>query len=138
MTVQMLLSILHVLSCMALVVASLYWKRARAAENGAHRFLFPYLMTAGGLGLTWVMVPIVTLVMLWVRHGTFVFTSFRLSDPYAWAYRLVILLPLLPALGMFPSIGKRPLLLTVLAGLAMCPAAFLISQTICYNLFRNP
>lgn len=134
MNVQVIFAILHVLSCMTLVIAALYWKLTHKAGEGAHRFLFPYLMAAGILGLSWIMVPIVRIAILYGSGSTYITMRFRMTGPYAWAYLLVILFPILPCIGIFPAIGKKPFLVASLALPAMLPAAFAIY----FELISNP
>lgn len=129
----MIISTLHVLSCMTLAIAAVYWRCTRAAENGAHRFLFPYLMTAGVLGLAWLMIPIVKVAMFYVTDNTYIVIRNPSHGQYAWAFYPLILLPVLPCIGIFAAIGKRPRLMASFALLTMLPAAFEIYSELIFN-----
>jgi hypothetical protein len=130
----LILSVPHALSCIALAFASIYWKRKRSTENKTYRFLFPYVLAAGILGVTRILFPIMALVEAGIEHGANDVYSYYLDGPQAGLFLLWILLPLLPVLGMVPAIGRKPLLVGSLALLAMIPSAFVIFS----ELIRNP
>lgn len=48
--------------------------------------------------------------------------NYRLTGPYWWAYWGGLLLPQLPWLGFLPSIWHKPILVSILAVLALIPA----------------
>jgi hypothetical protein len=50
--------------------------------------------------------------------------AYRLNGPYWWAYCAGFIFPLLPILGLFPFIGKRPVLMFAIAAMALIPITF--------------
>ena len=85
-------------------------------------------------GVAWLAGPIAEVAMEYLSTGSRVSISFRMNGPYAWAYSLAIILPVLPVAGILPVIGKRPLLMAGIALLALLPAAFTLYFTYYLNI----
>jgi len=126
MITPLILSIPHALSCIALALASFYWKYKRDEEHEAYRFLFPYLIAVGILGMARITGPVMGITMAGMEHGFKDVYTYYLSGENTWIFGLTILLPLLPAFGIIPAIGRKSLVVGCLALLAMLPTAFAI------------
>jgi hypothetical protein len=120
----MMFSIPHVLSCLTLAIAAVYRRCTHPSSNGAHRFLFPYVMAAGCLGVVWLMPYFWEVAMQCYSTRSHEPLSFRFTGPYAWVYLSAIFLPILPGIAILPGIGKRPVLVAIIALLAILPASF--------------
>jgi len=133
MTDQVFLTTLHAISCIPLIVAARYWERRRRTENGAYRFLIPYLAPAVFFGVVSFIVPIAMMVIFKLMYGIHDFIHLNgFSD---WLSLLVSPLPLLPAFCIIPAIGRKPRLVAGAALLSMCYSVLFL---IYYNLIRNP
>jgi hypothetical protein len=131
MTNQVYLATLHALSCIPLIVASLYWQRRRKTEDGAYRFLIPYLAPAGFFGVISFIVPTATMMIFHLMYSKN--RSLPLNSLPFWLFLFASLLSLLPAISMVPAIGKRPRLV---AGFALLSLSF-SALIICLSLIQN-
>lgn len=122
----MIIQILQLCACIALVAAAIYWRLKNPPGEGAHKFLFPFIISAGVMGCVLVgpygMEAFVAYYSgaLYEVHPV----AFRLEGPYRWVYLTAFILPLLPVFGLLRPIGKRPVLMTVLALLATVPVVY--------------
>lgn len=122
MTVQ----ILQFSTCIALAAAAIFWRSKRRSAEGAHKSLFPFIIAAGLMGCILVG-PFGMEAFVAYYSGALHETDpilFRLEGPYRWVYLTAFILPLLPVFGLLPPVGKRPVLMTVLAVLAMVPVVY--------------
>ena len=111
---------LRIGACLALVIAGIYW-RVKHGKANAHRFLFPYIIAAGIAGL----LPLVSLGMelfvAWYSDPTYAhMLLFVYGGTGPWI--ILLFLPILPAAGIIPAVGKRPILMACLGLLALLTA----------------
>lgn len=120
-----ILMALQFLACLALAVFALRWRLAHAGES-AYRHLLPFTFAAGALGFILVYPFAMEFFVAWYSGAMYEMESvlFRFNGPYWWAYRSGFILPLLPVFGLFPWIGKRPVVMLVIAVLALIPVSF--------------
>jgi hypothetical protein len=121
-----ILMALQFLACLALAVFALRWHVTHAAGESAYRHLLPFTIAASVLGLVLVYPFAMELFVAWYSGAMYEMeaVAFRFNGPYWWAYRAGFVLPLLPVFGLFPWIGKRPVVMLVIAVLALVPVAF--------------
>lgn len=120
--------ILQATACIALTAAALYWKFTRSTQQGAHKFLFPFIIVAGVLGIALV-APLAIELFVASYSGAIYETSvvsFRFNGPYWWVFYGGFILPLLPTFGVLPFIGNRPVVVAFIAMLALIPALFTV------------
>ena len=113
------LECLRIGTCLALAIAGICW-RVKHGKANAHRFLFPYIIAAGIAGLlplaalvmeffvAWYSDPLYAHVLLYVYGG---------SD--MWLWMVMIGFPILPAAGIVPAVGRRPILMACLGLLSL-------------------
>ena len=134
-----MINILHAVSCVALLAAAFRWQFARPAHGDARRFLFPFILAAAVLGC--LSVAPWALELFAARYSGRLYEmeamSFRFSGPYWWVYAAGFILPLLPVSGLFPAFGKRPLLMAVMALLALIPISFTPAVILIGRLFNR-
>ncbi len=122
----MIVDILQVTACVALIVAAMYWKFTRSDEQGVHKFLFPFILAASVLGIALV-APYAIEVFVDYYSGSLYQVeamAFRFNGPYWWVYYSGLILPMLPIFGVLPQIGSRPIIVAIIAVLAMVPVVF--------------
>ncbi|RYD24433.1 MAG: hypothetical protein EOP88_00055 [Verrucomicrobiaceae bacterium] len=122
----MILEIVQILCCIALAGAAIYWRVRKHPGEGAHKFLFPVIIATGLAGCLRAFPPAIESYLSWQRASLYEVVGYRFGGPYWWVYVAAVLLPLLPVVGMLPSIGKRSVLMAVLALLAMLPATYFL------------
>lgn len=117
---------LQFFACFALAVFALRWRVTHGAGEGAYRYLVPFSIAASVLGFVLVYPFAMELFVAWYSGAMYEMeaVAFRFNGPYGWAYRAGFILPLLPVFGLFPWIGKRPVVMLVIAVLALVPVAF--------------
>lgn len=120
-----ILMALQFLACLALAVFSLRWRLTQAGVS-AYRHLLPFSIAAWMLGFVLVYPFAMELFVAWYSGAMYEMESvlFRFNGPYWWVYRSGFILPLLPVFGLFPWIGKRPVVMLVIAVLALMPVSF--------------
>jgi uncharacterized membrane protein YozB (DUF420 family) len=120
----MIIESLQLLSCATLAAAAIRWRIRHRAGEGAHRSLFPFIIAAGVMGCVLVVSYMIESFVAYYSGSIFEVrtVTYRFDGSYQWVYLTVILLPLLPISGLLPAVGKRPLLMAVIAVLAMIPA----------------
>lgn len=116
----MIPTLLHLLACVALAVASLYWRQHVPVGDSIYRRVLPFIIAAGLLGL-----------LILYRHFIEFFVAAYSGAIYeidgltrahiAWIAVSVFLL-ILPLVGLIPSLGRQGLLLIVVACLAAVPS----------------
>lgn len=123
---MMILMALQFVGCLALAVFALRWRLAHAARESAYRHLLPFTIAAWVLGFVLVYPLAMEVFVAWYSGAMYEVEAitFRFNGPYWWVYRAGFVLPLLPVFGLFPWIGKRPVLMLVIAVLAMLPVSF--------------
>lgn len=120
-----IIPILQLMACTTLAVVAIQWRLTHSASENAFRHLLPFIAAAGVLGII-LLFPYAIEFFVANYSGALYEVesiSFRFNGPYWWVYWLQTFLPLLPILGLFPFVGKRPILMVVFAGLAMLPVA---------------
>lgn len=119
--------ILQQLSCVTLLAASLWWL-IKHGKNPAHRFLFPYIIAATAGGLLLALSYFIEVFIANFSGSKYELEAFRyrFTGPYAWAYVMTLCLPMLPAFGFIPAIGRRPAIMIALAIIAAVPFETLI------------
>lgn len=119
-------------SCMILAVLAIGWRLTHPKDESAHKFLFPAIVAAGLLGCG-LLLPFAMETFIAYYSGSsnpMAVMRFRLTGPYWFVYFTGILLPPLPLVGLIPTLGKKPVLMTVIAMLASLPVAFVWWQGI--------
>lgn len=123
----MIVSILQGAACIAMMIAAILCHLKRSASNkSAYRVILPFIISAATLGIIFVGPYVVEFFAAY--YGGAIYERevmlFRLNGPYWWVYSAGFILPLLPIIGVFPAIGRRPFLITFIAFLAIIPACF--------------
>lgn len=123
---KMILMALQFLACLVLAVFALRWRFTHAAGESAYRHLLAFTFVAWVLGFVLVYPLAMEFFVAWYSGAMYEMESvlFRFNGPYWWAYRAGFILPLLPMFGLFPWIGKRPVVMLVIAVLALIPVSF--------------
>jgi hypothetical protein len=123
---KMITEILQVTGCIALATAALYWKFTRSTQQGAHKFLFPFIIAAGVLGIALIAPYAIELFVASYSGAIYesAIVSFRFNGPYWWVYYCGFIFPLLPTFGVIPIIGSRPVVVAFLAVIALIPVLF--------------
>jgi hypothetical protein len=135
---KMITEILQVTACIALAAAAIYWKVTRSTQQGAHKFLFPFIIAAGVLGIV-LIAPYAIELFVTSYSGTIYekdAVSFRFNGPYWWVYYCGFILPLLPTFGVIPPVGNRPTIVALIAVLALIPVLF-TPTIVCIKRFTN-
>ncbi len=117
--------VLQLIACTTLIVISIQWRLTHSASENAFRHLLPFIAAASILGII-LALPFAELFVAYYSGALYEMESikFRYEGPYWWAYWALVTFPLLPTLGLFPFIGKRPIVMATLAGLAMLTVTF--------------
>lgn len=126
MVPDMILTALQFTACFVLAVLAFRGRAMHAAGENAYRHLLPFTLAACALGFILVYPFAMEMFVAWYSGALYEMeaVTFRLNGPYGWVYRAGFILPLLPFFGLFPWIGRRPVLMLVIAVLASIPAAF--------------
>lgn len=116
---------LQFMACLSLAVFALRWRLSHAAGESAYRHLLPFAFAAWVLGFVLVYPFAMEIFVAWYSGAMYEMEAitFRFNGPYWWAYRAGFILPLLPVFGLFPWIGRRPVLMLVIAVLAILPVS---------------
>lgn len=119
---------LHLLACIALAAAALYWRLHASMGESVYRQMLPFVIVSGLLAL----------LILYQYFMEFFVASYSgaiyevggvTRGHIAWI-AISVFLMLLPFLGLIPSIGRQALLLLVVACLAAVPSVVsLVSHT---------
>jgi hypothetical protein len=48
---MIIVEIIQIIACVLLIAAAIYWRLIRSVEQGAHRFLLPYILVASAMGI---------------------------------------------------------------------------------------
>lgn len=120
-----IIPLLQLMACTTLAVVSIQWRIAHSTSESAYRHLLPFIVVAGVLGIILIS-PLAELFVAYYRGSIFEMEAVtcRYKGPYWWAYWSLAIFPLLPMLGLLPFIGKRPVLMASLAGLATLPVIY--------------
>jgi hypothetical protein len=124
---KMIIPALQVIACVTLAFFAIRWRLMYSARENAYRFLLPFIIAAGILGVILVC-PYVTEVFVAYYSGVqyeMEAVLFRFHGPYWWVYCAGFILPLLPTCGLVPLIGKRPVLMAAIAVVALIPVSFM-------------
>lgn len=119
---------LHLLACIALAAAALYWRLHASMGESVYRQMLPFVIVSGLLAL----------LILYQYFMEFFVASYSgaiyevggvTRGHIAWI-AISVFLMLLPFLGLIPSIGRQALLLLAVACLAAVPSVVsLVSHT---------
>lgn len=118
----MIFPIIHALACVALIVASIRWRQRFGNEARAHRSLFPYII---GVGIAAILLvgswfwPVLVEIFVAKYSGAMTTVSFSVHGRYLLASCVCIGLPFLPVAGIFPAVGRRPLVMACLGLLSL-------------------
>ena len=117
----MIATTVHLLACIALALASLYWRQRTPEGDSIYRHVLPFVVAAGFLGL-----PILRgyfMEFFVASYSGVIDEAGGLTGrKIAWIAVCVFLTPL-PLAGLIPDIGRQSLLLLVIACLAAIPSA---------------
>ncbi len=130
----MILEILQLAACVTLIAAAMYWKFTRSAEQGVHKFLFPFILVASVLGIA-LIAPYGIEVFVDYYSGSLYQVEamvFRFNGSYWWVYYSGLILPMLPIFGVLPQIGSRPIIVAIIGVLAMVPVVFVQVMSLFY------
>jgi hypothetical protein len=108
------------------MVISIRLQLAYSVRQHTYRSLLPFIIIAGIFGILLVF-PYAAEISSIYKMGDkneMEAMSFRFNGPYWWVYSSGFILPLLPAFGLFPAIGKRPILVVAIAVIAMIPVSY--------------
>ncbi len=122
----MIIPALQLIACVTLAVVAIRWRLVHSARENAYRFLLPFIIAAGIFGIILVFPYAIEIFVAYYSGAQYEMEamSFRFNGPYWWAYSASFILPLLPTCGLFPFIGKRPILVVAIAALALIPVSF--------------
>ena len=111
---------LRIGACLALVFAGIYW-RVKHGKANAHRFLFPYIIAAGIAGLLPLAALGLELFVAWYSGAVSASgsVSFVVVGHYRWLLAILFCFAMLPAAGIVPAVGKRPILMACLGLLSL-------------------
>lgn len=109
----MILSTVQMAACVALISAAVYWRIRHDSSTGSHRFLFPFILVAGIAGVLHLSLFAMEAFVIYYTGAIYIYRVLHFASA---------LLPLLPAAGILPQIGKRPLWVAGLGFLALIPA----------------
>jgi hypothetical protein len=124
----MISTTLHLLACISVAVAALYWKHHASVGDSVYRQMLPFVIASGLLAL----------LILYQYFMEFFVASYSgaiyevgglTRGRIAWT-AISVFLMLLPLVGLIPAIGRQALLLLVIACLAAVPSVVsLVSYT---------
>ena len=118
--ISMIAVILHLLACIALATASLYWRYHAQEGESIQRHVMPFIVAAGSFGfliLCGYLMEFFVVTYSGAIYEVGGLTGWRI----AWA-TVSACLTLLPLIGLVPSVGRRPYLLLMVACLAAVPS----------------
>ena len=116
-------TILHIAACLCLTAASLFWLLKHERKENAHQFLFPFILAAGILGSVLLYLRVMELFI--VDYSGALYETDGASPPGHGLHRTILQASLgllcLPLAGIFPGVGRRPLLMGGIGLLAIIP-----------------
>ena len=117
----MITSTLHLLACIALAVAALFWRRHVSEGASIYRHVMPFVTAAGFLGLLILYGYFMEFFVASYSGATYEVGELT-GGRIAWI-AVSAFLTNLPLLGLIPYVGRQSLLLVVTACLAAVPSA---------------
>ena len=122
----MILHILQVAACVALIAAAMYWKLRRSNQQGVHKFLFPFILSASVMGMALLASYAMEVFIAYYSGAIYALelVFYRFDGPYWWVFASGAILPILPIFGVFPQVGGRPVFVAFIGALAMAPFLF--------------
>lgn len=111
---------LHLLACVALAVAALYWRHHAPEGQSIYRQMLPFVIASGFLGLV-ILYRYIMELFLASYSGSIYEGGTMTRGQIAWVVISACLM-LVPLAGLIPSIGRQPHLLLVAACLAALPS----------------
>jgi hypothetical protein len=124
----MIATILHLLGCLALAVAALYWRHHASVGDSVYRLMFPFVIACGLLALL-VIFQYFTEFFVASYSGAIYEVGGLTRGHIAWI-AISVFLMLLPLVGLIPSFGRQALLLLVVAFLAAIPSVVSLASHI--------
>ena len=121
----MILWLLHILACLSLAGASLYWRMSGRPAEATHKFLFPFIIAAMLTGLLILAQGGSEVVAILYGSSYQIMTSSGQVVDGRMVFLAGFLFLILPGFGLFPPVGKRPWLVATLALLSPCPLILL-------------
>ena len=116
----MITSALHLLACIALAVAALFWRQNVPEGVSSYRHVMPFIISAGLLGLL-ILYGYTMEFFVASYSGSIYEVGGLTGGRIAWI-SVSIFLTILPVLGLIPYVGRQSLLLVVAACLAAVPS----------------
>lgn len=128
----MILPILQLIACITLAIVAFRWRFLHSAGGSAYRTLVPFISAAGIFGVILVFPYIMEVFVVYYSGAQYELEAmlYRFNGPYWWVYYAGLILPLLPILGLFPFIGKRPTMVVAISFLALIPVSFTPAVTV--------
>lgn len=124
----MIATTLHLLACIALAVAALYWRHDASIGDSVYRLMLPFVIASG---LPALLILYQYFMEFFVAsYGGAIYKVGGLNRGHLAWINISVFLMLLPLVGLIPSIGRQALLLLVVACLAALPSVVsLVSHT---------
>lgn len=110
---------LHLIACIALVMASIHWRSRSDGGDSIYRRMRPFVFAAGFFGLLVLYGPLMELFVVYYS-GAIYETGALTRWQLAWI-AVYMTLTLLPLAGLVPVVGRRSLPLIVIGLLAAVP-----------------
>ncbi|QTN32519.1 hypothetical protein HZ994_09320 [Akkermansiaceae bacterium] len=110
----------HLLACIAMVAASIYWMIQAPEGHSMYRHMLPFVACAGVLGI-FVVYGYVIEIFVASYSGAIYDVQGLTTAQIVWI-SFSVLLMLLPLAGLIPQIGKRGVALIVIGFLAAIPS----------------
>ena len=111
---------LHLLACVALAVAALYWRHNTPEGQSIYRQMLPFVIASGFLGLV-ILYRYIMELFVASYSGSIYEGGAMTRGQIAWLVVSACLM-LIPLAGLIPSIGRQSHLLLVAACLAALPS----------------
>lgn len=111
---------LHLLACVALAVAALYWRQHTPEGQSIYRQMLPFVIASGFLGLV-ILYRYIMELFVASYSGSIYDGGTMTRGQITWLVISACLM-LVPLAGLIPSIGRQPHLLLFAACLAALPS----------------
>lgn len=124
----MIATTLHLLACIALAVAALYWRSHASVGDSVYRQMLPFVIASGLLAL--LILHQYFMEFFLASYSGAIYEIGGLPRGHIAWIAVSAFLMLLPLVGLIPSIGRQAILLLVVACLAAVPSVVsLVSHT---------
>ena len=113
----MITTLAHLLTCLALIAVVIYRITKFGTAPNAYRFLLPFISATALVGMIDFYLYCMEFFVAWYSGARYQLDAmeYRLTGPYGWVYVSRALAPWLTVAALIPWIGKRPIVVAVLA-----------------------